>query len=327
MKRIATLLVAAVLAVLYALPVLAISTPDSVSISKVHATEDVLGTGDILFTAEYNIAYTSVPDENINEAFIFRLIDTDGSTELGRVLAYPLVNQGYGVGVISFYFDNSTAPGTDQYIIRVTGNPAVFGTPYTQDFTMPTSAYTAYSSDPDIDIRTQVLLYVTDLNPTYEPATGSFLAASDGTATSLTAIGEVYFTNTIPNLRNMSPSLFQVQEVAPSAAVDTYNGSQASAYESRFVGNWVADSVDAAGDLLNTDAQLAMGLVIVVLCVLWAILAAKATGTANSGFLLMANTLLAGVLLGFVSMAVATTIVFICGVYLGIGLIMRGLPG
>jgi len=326
MKRL-SFLIAFILAVIIATPALAITNPSSVNIVKVHATQNVLETGDILFMAEYAINYAVIPDELVNETFIFRLMDTDNSTELGRVLAYPYVDNGFGKGVISFYFSAATAPGTSQYIISICGNPAVFPSFVPQDFTMPASAYTVYSSVADTDIYSQVMIYATDLDPTYQTALGSSLVSSSNGAVTLTlsSVGEIYFTNAIPNLLNMSPSLFLVQASTPTASADSYNTTQADIYKNRFVSTWVFDSQAALGELLDTDAQIAMSFIAVALCIIWATLATLFGGNVVGGYILSGVTILGATLLGWVSMAVTSVVIFLCGVYIGMVLIFRGI--
>ena len=323
-KVTSALLIALSALIMLTIPVLAITNPTTVDITRTHATQNVLTTGDILFMAEYQVSYGTVPNETVDTAFIFQLVDTDGTTELGRVLAFPYVTSGYGRGIVSFYF--AVAPGTEQYIIRIIGNPALFSPPYqSADFTMPASTYTVTSNITTTDIANQVRIYANDLEPTYRTPLGSSLLSS-ATATSITlsAVGEIYFTNSIPNLRNMSPELFDVEEYVPVATVDTYNTTQADAYETRFVGTWVANSTTAAASLLATDMQVAMGFIIVVICALWAFIATGVEGKVSGGYLPMVSTLLCGTVLGFASMAVTSVMVFIAALYIGMILIFKG---
>jgi hypothetical protein len=323
-RSFASLLLAFLLILLYSLPVFALTNPTSVNIVKTHAVNNVLVTGDILIMAEYDITFAANPTELVDSTFIFQLIAADGVTELGRVLAYPYVTRGYGKGVISFYF--AVNPITANYsIIRILGNPIYFTPAYSQDFPLSATTYTATANTTDADIALQVKTYVADLNPTYYPALGDYLTSTvTGITTTLSSVGTIYFTNAIPNLRNMSPSLFDVEIYAPTATVDTYNTTQADAYKNRFVGTWVGNSAAAFGNLLGTGMQISMGVLVLLICVLWAVAAVGLTGQAQAGFLPMVSTLLAGTLLGFVSMAVNSIIVFLAALYLGMVLIFKG---
>ena len=114
-----------VLATVFPYSVLAAAHPDSnPTIDEIHINRNLIETGDVLIYALYNIPYASTPDERVDQLFVFRLMDTDGVTELGRNEAYAYVNRGYGQGVISFYFDASDASTWGQaYYIRISEKP------------------------------------------------------------------------------------------------------------------------------------------------------------------------------------------------------------
>ena len=105
---------------------LATSNPDSTpTISNIKANRYLIESGDVLIYGEYDIPYASLPDESAADTYIFRLLDIDGSTELGAVAPFPLFDNGYNEGVFGFYFsasDNLT--WGEAYTVRISQNPA-----------------------------------------------------------------------------------------------------------------------------------------------------------------------------------------------------------
>jgi len=122
---------------------LAMDEPDSASIDEPTGYQDLIETDDLLILAPYNVPFTTLPDDPINKTFIFKLIDIDGTTELGSVLANPYNDYGYGKGVVGFYFpasDNMTWEAS--YFVRIEENPAFYPTPQKWSFALATGDYT-----------------------------------------------------------------------------------------------------------------------------------------------------------------------------------------
>lgn len=314
-QRIAVILFIIALQLLIAVPVRAISLPTSTSIDETYAYRNLIQSGDILVLAVYNIAYGTIPPESIDDTFIFRLIDTDNTTELGSVLAYPYNDNGYGQGIIAFYFDNATAPTWgESYIVRVSGNPVYFTDPPESNFVIPSSAYYSLSTQ-DANQTALAARIISIANGLEIAWTDTLTTDTDAGGTVLDSSGQLYFTNSIPGLQSMAPGAFFVEIVDPTYTPRTWSTARADAYRDRFVGTWVMNSMEAFGDLFTVGTQLATGIPVFIICIGLIIANAAKFQTATPGFLDAFQILLCGVLLGFVSMAVNSVIALACGVF------------
>ena len=124
-----------VLSVILALPVLAISNPDTVSFSCTDSNPvykvfyNVLEADDMMFVAEQFIDYSTTPNETASDAFLFEVLNTAGNV----TIASTGINQ-YGAKPVSIYLTATqvTAAGisvNDTLILRLTGNPLLFASP------------------------------------------------------------------------------------------------------------------------------------------------------------------------------------------------------
>lgn len=135
--------------------------------------------------------------------------------------------------------------------------------------------------------------------------------------TVLSANGELYFLNAIPGLQYLAPLAFLVTTTDPQYTSRTWGTTKADAYRNRFVGTWVQNSLTAFGNLFTVNAQTAMGLPIIAICLAIIILKAIKFKNVYTGLMDTALILQCGVLLGFVSMAVNSVISLLCGVFIG----------
>jgi hypothetical protein len=304
--------------------VYAISNPDSVAVDVMYVNRDLLETGDFLLVVKYTISYASLPDENVDEAFIFRVFDTDGTTELGTALPYAFNNQGYGDGLISFYFDASDAPTWGVgYILKISGNPSVFTSPPIYNFTVPDGAYTSLSgtSENQDELVTRVLDLALDL----ETSWSADLLDEEDTGTVLSALGEAYFRNTIRGLQSMAPSVFLVQIGDPDYDERVWGTNQATTYEDRFSGTWVGDSVESVGSLLTIDTEVITGAIVLLACIALVAGSAKAfNGNTHPGFIGACVVGSAGAVMGWGAMAFYAVVGIFAVLYIGYFWFFRG---
>lgn len=110
---------------LLVVPALAISNPTSTAIYRVAVFENIFEDGDWIFFVRYDVAYPEDPDPPASDTFLVALYDTDGSTLLyQRPLNY------YDHNIISLYLTPVRASALSwggAYVVKVTGNPSVFG--------------------------------------------------------------------------------------------------------------------------------------------------------------------------------------------------------
>ncbi len=318
-KILAALLLILVLAFGVTGVALATALPDSVSIDVKYVNRHLLQTNDMLIVAQYNLAYTVTPNETATETFFFRLFDTDNVTELGATVPYAYSDSGYGKGVVSFYFDNTTAPTWGlAYTIRVTGSPVHFTTPPVQNAQMSAGDYTTLTTQDgnQLQLRDRIISIAHDL----ETAWATTLTTETDFGTCLDDDGEAYFRYAIPQLQYMAPDVFSVQTLDPTYSERSWGNATAAAYQGRFTGTWVQDSMDALGQMFTINAQLAMGIPVAIICI--AILVANAlvikdNSAILSGLIDSWIVILCGTLLGWVSMAVMSTLLIVTSIFAG----------
>ena len=154
---------------------------------------NLLETGDFFLLVDYDIAYSGgYPTVPASDTFTFRLFDPTGSTEIADALPYVFTTattgftgtNGYGMGVVAYYFNATSAPAWgDNYIIRVSGNPAELT--FSGDYEISTSAYDS-GSNAAIDLAAQLRSVSTSLSTQWNVP-----LLSDTSATSVfTADGE-----------------------------------------------------------------------------------------------------------------------------------------
>lgn len=310
---------------LMATPVMATAQPDSApSIESIFIYHHLQETDDMLIVAKYNIPYATPPDEPVNETFIFRLIDTDNVTELGTILAYPYNENGYGDGVISFYFSAAIAPTWGQpYIIRISGNPVNFAAPGEWNYTIATGDYTTLTTQDgnQTDLASRVITLAGELEISWNVT----LLDETDTGTVLWSSGESYFRNAITGLQNMAPDAFSLQIIDVNYTPRDWDTTYSSNMTTQWTGTWVGNGLTSLGDLFSTDFQLQTGIIVLLICVAWIIFAGVMTGNINAGIMDALVIALGATLIGFLPMAMEATITMLCILYVGYELLfVRG---
>lgn len=192
----------------------------------------VIDSGDLLCVGKFEIVYddcnsdtqTGCPDESVTTNFIGHFIDTDGTGQLRSVRPYTLQTQcctGYLEGIFSLYFTASdltslgivTGNMTD-YFLSIQGDPAVLASGEAD--TMNVEGLFASS-----------LLNQSLVNRAQELETSwkQDLLDTEAGTNRFNADGEDYFSNAIPNLRQISPKLFLNVTVAPTVDEKTHDTS------------------------------------------------------------------------------------------------------
>lgn len=229
MKRYRKIVSVAVLLAICALVVfpaitLAIIDPDGLQVNAVYVYDDLLAIGDVGILIDYFIDYTISGNpptgETANEAYLGIFIDTDGTTQLKAIAPYAYDDLGYGRGLIWIYFTAAEAGthGIDRanialYKIWLTGNPTLGWVPGPDppkviadiDYWQPVGTNTS----------TLFALRIMSLAQSLGTAWTEVLYEETPLGARLTAKGEDYFTNTIPNLRDMAPNVFSAGTSAP----------------------------------------------------------------------------------------------------------------
>lgn len=203
--------------------VLAIDSPDEMDISNVWAYRHCLEDNDRLFVIEYNIDYTTNPDEGANEAFIARLMD--GITELKADTPYDFQDNGYGVGIIMLYFTAAEAtalPVTWEgaYTVKLMGNPTLSWSGAVPEDTINSWFW---SSSTDIyTTKEELSARILALAGQLESLWSLDMIESVGSSNKLTSYGETYFSSLVANFREMAPYAFSGQTIDIDFNYKTY---------------------------------------------------------------------------------------------------------
>jgi len=218
-RQLLTVLLGGLILLAWVVPVAAINNPDDMEVLGAYVYEDCLEDGDTGVLIYYNIDYAVAPNETANEAFLFVFLDTDGTTQLMATAPYPYVDYGYGYGASWIYFDaeTTTAHGLDSgnvalHSILLTGNPTV---PSGWTGAPPTATGGLDYWQTIGDTNTLLALRVLSLAYELELEWGLDMIEATAAGNRLTDIGAEYFTNVIPGLRNMSPTVFSTAEYDP----------------------------------------------------------------------------------------------------------------
>jgi hypothetical protein len=229
------------------------SLPDSISITNSYVNRNLIETGDALFLFVYNIAYTSYPTTPADQAFVFSMFTPDGSTEIGNALPYPYVNQGYGYGLVAFYYSAADAiVYNSAYRLKITSNPLEFSSSITYTYIVPSSAYSsAVTQSENQTVLAQRIFTIANLLQT-RWGTNYDLTSQQDALIVLSSQGEAYFRNTVYGLQVLAPSVFYLQSASTMEDIPgVMNQSLSDTYKNRFSGTWVQDSLDAGADLFS----------------------------------------------------------------------------
>ena len=249
-------------------------TPSSVTLVNYYATNNLLETGDFFLLINYNIAYSGgYPTVPASNAFTFRLFDPTGSTEIADALPFVFTSattgftgtNGYGQGVVAYYFNSASAPTWDlNYIIKVSSNPAEFSSPLEYDFELPSAAYYSLSNN-NVPLANELRTIASDLSTQW-----NIPLLSDTSSTSVfTADGESYFRNAIPGVQSLAPDIFEdaSQQSPDTTESSSYNTNLSNTYQHRFDDSWVHTSLAAGADLFHLPLPLFVGIFALAGCI------------------------------------------------------------
>lgn len=251
-------------------PAYAIDLPDSdPTVEEINAWRNVLETGDFFIIVYENTPYADTPDTPYSEAFVWRLVDTDGTTELAQALGANYNEYGYGYNVIGFYFSADDAPAgywETTYYITLSGTASAFPTPPKYTFNMNVSDYSVLE-DTDLvkaDISQRILDLAADLNIKWGLLTDYLLLDETETGTKLSVYGQAFFRTAIYGLQAMAPDAFPFSITNISTDERDWDPSFIAELESLYTGTYLEDAEAAGEEFFNVEYNL-MGMLIVAL--------------------------------------------------------------
>lgn len=306
--------------------------PNTTAINETYAWRNVLETGDFLLVAHYKVTYTSLivngtqvfqPATDINDTFIFRLMDATNTNELGVVEAYPYQNQGYGDGIISWYFPAASAPAwAGSYWIRIEGKLTAFTSPPIYNYNLPASTYSSLTTTSAIqsDIATKLLNLAWKVGNLWSPAQN--LTEPSQSGTELSILGEAYMRPVIPGIQAMAPAMFLLQVGNPDLTDTVWSTNQSDTAAGLVQNTTLGAGIQGWAGLFNMSFSAIAAIPIIIFCVLNLIVGAS-QGNMLSGVINSAVVLDAATLFGWFPMGILMLISFFCGVYILYHLIFK----
>jgi hypothetical protein len=291
--------------------------PNTTAVNETRAWRNVLETGDYLLVARYTVIYTTnfTPVTDISETFLFRLMDTTNTIELGVVEAYPYQNDGYGMGVVAWYFPASSAPvWGSPYWIRIEGKVTTFTTPPIYSYSIPATTYSVLTDQTavGVDIGIKIRAMAQIIGASWSPV--QVLTEEIDSGTVLSQAGEAYFRLAIPGIQSMAPTsfLYQVNDIPGDSTVWTNNLSNSSGglVQNTTAGPGVSGIASIFNMSFSTTAAIPIVFACVVLVIVGAVQGNILSGLINSSFVLTGATLY-----GWFPMALLMLISFGAGVF------------
>lgn len=272
MKRIIRApIIALVLMLVVATPVLAVALPDDTPDADFYVWRNNLETGDWLILIYQNIPYATAPDEPVRENYMWRMIDTDNVTELGTALSYAFNENGYGYNLTSMYFSaaDATAAGLvwgTAYTFKLSGNPSAFTTPPEYNFTLSSGDYSVLTDTTDVEaeLAARILTIGADLDIRWGLAAEYSLLNETETGTVLSVYGEAFFRGAIYGLQGICPRIFAYVINDITLTDREWDTVYVDALEDQYDGTWVDTAKAAGARLFGTDYDLTS--IIISLC-------------------------------------------------------------
>ena len=277
LKRVIVLLLILTLFLVSATPVYAdTSDPDSPpTVESLDVYRNLIEEGDWLLLIYANIPYSTLPDTPVTQTFIWRLMAADGVTELGSTVGYSYHDDGYGYNVFSMYWTASevTANGmvwATPYIVKLSGNPAVFDIPKTYNYNLGAGDYTILTATADVqaELAVKILTIGAELNTAWGFIGTDFnLLNETDTGTVLSLYGEAFFRGAILGLQAMAPAIFSViirnLDVVDRIWTDNYSVNLTTQWS----GTWIETSTEAGKALFGTTYDMLSIIMLLAMCV------------------------------------------------------------
>ncbi len=284
--------------------------PDATpTIEDIFIYRHLIEPNDLLLIATYNIPYTSIPDARVDQAYLFRLLDTDNTTVLLTNEAYPYDDKGYNQGFVSLYATAANAPtwGID-YSIQLIGKPSEFTdtSNVTYNYPINSSSYSTFAtqSGNQLDLASKVIVAAQAL----EIAWSITLLGTGDTGIILDQNGVIYFRSAVLGLQVMAPTLFEIQVSDPDYTAENWTNAQATTYRGRFSGTWFGDATQDIADLFGMEFHFIASIPL-MLIILFLFVIAGRDGNVFSGLLGTVALVVYGALMGwtpFIVLSIST---------------------
>ena len=305
-----------------------VADPYTFVIESARAYDGVIDAGDMLVIVEYTIDYDTLPTATVTDNFLVRFMRGNSELNASEILTFN--NSGYGLGVASMYFSaaDMTAesvefgnPNGEDYAVWLQGKPSAFPDPPTDQL-----AGIIYrdANDTRRILETDIAGLATNLENDPDWAVNSldmidFVAGQQV----LTAAGESYFGQAVPNLQVMIPALFRSSLTSPGVFERDFNFSERDAVGSFWDGTAIGNGFDSVGTLLAIDAVVIAGIVGFILMGFFVFLANRVSGNPEFGIVSLAFTFPLAIAMGLGSMTALMLVGAIAVLGIGFALFLR----
>jgi hypothetical protein len=305
----------------------AIADPDSLTISSLKVFQNIYKTGDMLFVCLYDIAYASEPTEDCDDAFVFNLYNTAGTTLIAqRNVEY------YQYNITSLYFDATAAAALtweSAYVLKIVGNPALFS-PLVEGTNLAT--YTLSISDyitgAMADSREFLKIHCIDLAQDLEDnwGVGYDLLTTTADGERLTSLGRAVFLDAIAGLDSAIVDLFQLSSGTMDITWDTHDADlQSTLSMATKAGTTVANAFNGIGDYIGMSGQTVASLFIVLLALITMGIVFFYSGNTVAAMALSVPLVLMGNWMGLVPLVITFIAAMLVALYVLYHFVLRGM--
>ena len=271
MRRLGIAVVIALLLSLAGSPVYADTLdPDSApTLVQTDVYRNLLETGDSFYLFYLNIPYAALPDTDVTETFIVRLIGLDGVTVLGSTTGYAFNDDGYGYNVYSMYFPAADGLVWEAlYTMRLSGNPVVFVTPPVYNYSISATDYTSLVTVDDnrAALAARILTIADDLDNKWGLAVSASLLAQSESGTTLSIYGEAFFRGAIFGVQTLAPAAFAFIIKDVEIVDRTWTSNYTDVLQEQWVGTWVEEAKTGSTNFFGTSYDLLSLLLLLAAC-------------------------------------------------------------
>lgn len=289
-----------------AAPAFAIFLPSSPPTAQFYVFRSLLEPDDWLLLIYQDIPYTSTPNETVSQSFMWRFFSTDNVTEFGAALPINWVDNGYGYNLTSMYF-SATAANTlgmvwnTAYTVRLSGNPSVFTTPPTYNFTLNSADYstanTTTASKGELASRIKVI--AADLDVKWGLGITYSLLNETESGTVLSIYGESFFRSAIYGLQGLCPLVFAYVITDINLADRTFASGYSIQLQNQYSGTWVDTAKNGGKALFGTTYDLTAVIISLLAAAVIGVCSIMLSGDAWHGIADARTGLIAATRLGF----------------------------
>ena len=283
-KQLTGILLALMASVLMANTALAayIAEPDSVPLPPdIYIYRNVLTTSDMLIVVKESTPYDTPPAMIYSDSFIWRLMDTDGTTEIAQSVGYWYNDDGYNYNIISFYLSAAEVATAgiaweDLLKLRLSGTPVAFAAPPSYTFDIAVTDYTdeTVSDEVKADISERVLLLAHQLDTHWSLTSAESLLAPSETGLKLSVEGQSFFRGAIYGIQAMAPDAFPMVITATNTTDREWTSEYSDNLTGVHAGSYIGTALDAGATFLDVGYNLfglllVIGIIIVLIFATW----------------------------------------------------------